>query len=91
MATKWTYQYYAFGMRNSQNVWITKAKPHRPIRYEMFGYDMMLGSYYDHYVLEYISFESWDIEEKIFDLPPGSVKSFQFKQVKYLHQVAFII
>ena len=60
-------------MKNSQNVWITKEKPHRPIRYEMFGYDMMLGSYYDHYVIEYVSFEKWEPEEEIFALPHSEV------------------
>ncbi|XP_057293045.1 uncharacterized protein LOC130621724 isoform X2 [Hydractinia symbiolongicarpus] len=71
MTTKWTYQYYAYGMRNHQTFWVTKAKPHRPIRYEMYGYDMMLGSYYDHYVLEYITFEIWNGDEEIFELPQG--------------------
>ncbi|XP_065665108.1 uncharacterized protein LOC100201231 isoform X3 [Hydra vulgaris] len=69
LTTKWTYEYFAFGMRNHQTVWVTKSKPHRPIRYEMVGYDMMLGSYYDHYVISYITFEKWDGKEDIFNLP----------------------
>ena len=72
LATKWHYEYWAFGLLNSQNVWVTKSKPHRPIRYEMKGYDSMLGSYYDHYVLEYVSFEQWRPQMKRFELPRGT-------------------
>ena len=79
MTTKWTYEYFAFGMRNHQTVWITKAKPHRPIRYEMIGYDMMLGSYYDHYVINYITFEKWDGKDEIFNLPTCNVSLFVFR------------
>lgn len=80
LTTKWTYEYYAFGMRNYQNVWITKGKPHRPIRYEMFGFDMMLGSYYDHYVIEYVSFEEWKVDEDQFQLPPGTASIYWFHE-----------
>lgn len=76
LTTKWSYEYYAFGMRNFQHLWITKHKPYRPIRYEMYGFDMMLGSYYDHYVIEYISFEAWDIDNSKFDLPSGELVMF---------------
>ena len=71
MTTKWTYQYTAFGMKNYQSVWITKSKPYRPIRYEMFGFDMMLGSYYDNYVINYVSFDEWTPDSTTFDLPKG--------------------
>ena len=71
LTTKWHYEYWAYGMLNSQNVWVTKSKPHRPIRYEMKGYDSMLGSYYDHYVLEYVSFEQWRPQMKRFEVPRG--------------------
>eukprot|EP00794_Sanderia_malayensis_P004561 gene4561-5158_t len=70
LATKWHYEYWAYGMLNSQYVWVTKSKPHRPIRYEMKGYDAMLGSYYDHYVLEYVTFGKWRPLMKTFEPNP---------------------
>ena len=85
LATKWHYEYWAYGMLNSQNVWVTKSKPHRPIRYEMKGYDSMLGSYYDHYVLEYISFEQWRPQMKRFEVPRGDSFNLSMNHGMNLH------
>ena len=69
-------------MLNSQFVWVTESRPNRPIRYEMHGYDSMLGSYYDHYVLEYISFEGWLTTMARFDLPKGKQIEIRLSQTK---------
>ena len=37
----------------------------------MFGFDMMLGSYYDNYVINYVSFEEWTPTEEVFVMPQG--------------------
>ncbi|RZC35371.1 cathepsin L [Asbolus verrucosus] len=40
-----------------------------PVRYEMRGYNSLLGSHYDHYYLEYDYFDSSPISEDTFKLP----------------------
>ncbi|XP_032230875.2 counting factor associated protein D isoform X4 [Nematostella vectensis] len=69
---KWEYRYLAFGLMNAHTIWVTTADPPRPVRYEMKGYDNLLASYYDNYVLEYISFEEWKPDLDRFELPKGS-------------------
>ena len=68
---KWDFRYMAFGLLNTHSIWTTRTKPARPVRYEMKGYDSLLASYYDHYILEYISFEEWKPDLSVFELPKG--------------------
>ena len=68
---KWEYRYLAFDMLNTQTMWVSTLDPVRPVRYEMKGYDSLLASYYDYYVLEYISFEEWKPDLARFELPKG--------------------
>lgn len=58
-----------YNKTNTYSFFISKTKPHRPLRYEMMGYDDMLTSHYDHYVLDYISFEPWKFNRSVFGLP----------------------
>ncbi|CAH1163826.1 unnamed protein product [Phaedon cochleariae] len=44
------------------------AKIPVPLRYEMRGYNTLLGSHYDHYYLEYDSYAVDDIPENIFEV-----------------------
>ncbi|XP_078362424.1 uncharacterized protein LOC144646642 [Oculina patagonica] len=68
-ATKWEYRYLAFGLLNTHTLLVSKLDPIRPVRYEMKGYDSLMASYYDNYVLEYISFEDWKPDLEKFELP----------------------
>ncbi|KAJ7387714.1 hypothetical protein OS493_001056 [Desmophyllum pertusum] len=61
-----------YNKSNTYSFFISKNKPHRPLRYEMMGYDDMLTSHYDHYVLDYISFEPWTFNRSLFGLPKNS-------------------
>ena len=54
---------------NEYTFYITKSKPHRPLRYEMIGYDDLLTSHYDHYILDYITFEPWKFNMSLFSFP----------------------
>ena len=38
----------------------------------MMGYDTLLSSYYDHYVLDYELFEPWKFEYSTFQIPTGT-------------------
>jgi hypothetical protein len=37
----------------------------------MKGYDSLLATHYDYYVLDYISFEEWKPNQTLFELPTG--------------------
>lgn len=56
---------------NTYTLYVTKAKPYRPVRYVMHGYDTLLHSFYDHYVVDYLSFHKWDFDFNIMKIPKG--------------------
>lgn len=42
-----------------------------PVRYEMKGYNTLLGSHYDHYYLDYDEYSHEDIDNEVFEIPEG--------------------
>lgn len=42
-----------------------------PVRYEMKGYNTLLGSHYDHYYLDYDEYSHEDIDNDVFEIPEG--------------------
>lgn len=72
-ATKWEYRYMVFGLLNTHTLLVSKLDKIRPVRYEMKGYDSLMASYYDNYILEYISFEEWKPDLEKFELPKGQL------------------
>ena len=58
---------------NTYTLHVTQTKPYRPLRYEMIGYDHIMKSHYDHYIIEYHSFEPWQFDFQIFQLPEGKL------------------
>lgn len=85
-ATRWEYRYLAFGLLNTHTLLVSKLNPSRPVRYEMKGYDSLMASYYDNYVLEYISFEDWKPDLERFELPKGKLILNLLMRVHVLHQ-----
>ena len=81
-ATRWEYRYMVFGLLNSHTLLVSKLDTVRPVRYEMKGYDSLMASYYDNYVVEYISFEDWEPDLEKFELPKGT--RWQLKLAKLL-------
>lgn len=71
-----------YNRTNSYNFFISKTRPHKPLRYEMMGYDDMLTSHYDHYVLDYISFEPWQFNRSLFGLPKNSICDKKAKKLR---------
>ncbi|XP_028397778.1 uncharacterized protein LOC114521510 [Dendronephthya gigantea] len=59
-------------LKNTYTLWVSKEKPHRPIRYETEGFDLLLRGYYDHYYLDYITFNDWYFDYMIMEIPEGS-------------------
>uniref|UniRef100_T1GHQ4 Peptidase C1A papain C-terminal domain-containing protein n=1 Tax=Megaselia scalaris TaxID=36166 RepID=T1GHQ4_MEGSC len=43
-----------------------------PVRYEMKGYNTLLGSHYDHYYLDYDEYSHEDIDNEVFEIPEGT-------------------
>ena len=57
--------------RNEYTLYTSQENPPKPVKYEMMGYDTLLTSYYDHYVLDYTKFEPWDFDFSMFEIPSG--------------------
>lgn len=61
--------------KNMYTLWVTRAEskygaPVTPVHYEMKGYNTLLGSHYDKYIVEYKEF-SPQVDPKVFSLPEG--------------------
>lgn len=54
-----------------------------PVRYEMRGYNTLLGSHYDHYYIDYDSYLHDDIPDDIFDYDTGNF-TFRLKHKKFV-------
>lgn len=62
--------------RNYYSLWVRYVKSPKypasrmpiPVRYEMKGYNTLLGSHYDHYYLDYESYEHQDIPADVFQV-----------------------
>ena len=53
-----------------------------PVRYEMFGYDSLLGSHYDKYYLEYSNFLA-DVDDNEFKLPSDLSTTLLLEVMQY--------
>ena len=60
-----------FNKTNTYTFYISQSKPHVPVKYEMIGYDNLLKSHYDHYILDYITFHPWAFNFSFFKIPTG--------------------
>lgn len=65
--------------KNTYTLWVTrsetggaegKEEPATPLHYEMMGYNTLLGSHYDKYLVDYREF-SPNVDPKVFSLPEG--------------------
>lgn len=66
----WEYVEMHGQKKNKYTMWVDQTGPSvQPIRYEMMGYDTLLGSHYDKYILDYDDYEVGDIPDKMFDIP----------------------
>ena len=58
--------------KNTYTMWVDLTGPQtKPLQYEMMGYDTLLGSHYDKYVLTYNIYEPGPISNDIFNVPKG--------------------
>ncbi|KAI3358407.1 hypothetical protein L3Q82_014831 [Scortum barcoo] len=64
--------------KNTYTLWVTHSErgadgkdvPATPLHYEMMGYNTLLGSHYDKYLVDYKEF-STHVDPKVFSLPEG--------------------
>ncbi|CAF99476.1 unnamed protein product, partial [Tetraodon nigroviridis] len=64
--------------KNTYTLWVTRSEgdanltegPVSPVHYEMMGYNTLLGSHYDKYLIDYHDFRTV-VDPKIFTLPEG--------------------
>lgn len=69
---------------NKYTMWVRYVKSPKypasrqpiPVRYEMRGYNNLLGSHYDHYHLDYNSYAHDDIPDDIFEVDEGKITFF---------------
>ena len=55
------------GKTSTYTLWVAKSGG-APIRYEMMGYDSLIGSHYDKYIIDYDSYQgNAKIPDSIFD------------------------
>ena len=73
-----------FKKKNTYTLYVTREKPYRPVRYIMHGYDTLLHSFYDHYIVDYLSFREWEFDFDVMKIPKGT------KEVKLLRIIVLI-
>ena len=52
--------------KNTYTMWVD-SKTLAPVRYEMMGYDTLLGSHYDKYFLDYSNFQNQSVNASVFN------------------------
>lgn len=64
--------------KNTYTLWVTRSEaanltegPFAPVHYEMMGYNTLLGSHYDKYLVDYKDFNT-EVDATVFTLPEGS-------------------
>lgn len=75
---KWNLTTVVGEKKNKYTLWVrikgaedSSAKIAIPVRFEMKGYNVILGSHYDHYYLQYNEFDISPIDQDIFKISPN--------------------
>ncbi|XP_028397683.1 counting factor associated protein D-like [Dendronephthya gigantea] len=71
-----------YNKTNTYTLFVTDNEPHIPVKYEMFGYDDLLTSHYDHYILDYITFSPWAFNFSIFKIPADTWCGKKARKIK---------
>ena len=53
---------------NTYTMWVT-PETNFPVRYEMMGFDSLLGSHFDKYIIDYAQYNTAEIPESTFETP----------------------
>ena len=60
--------------KNVYTMWVDAADQ-SPVRYEMMGFDSLIGSHYDKYLLDYDVYNTDAIPAAMFDPPASRLRS----------------
>ncbi|XP_050671601.1 digestive cysteine proteinase 1 [Leptidea sinapis] len=92
--TKWRMVMTVGDKINKYTMWVKYRKSLRgdsvpiPVRYEMKGYNTLLGSHYDHYYIEYENYNIDDIDQNIFKVD-ANMKCTSFPGPGTKHYITF--
>jgi len=75
---KWEHTFLILTKVNTYTLYTTRSLPTKPLRYEMMGYDTLLTSYYDKYILQYDKFHPLSFDFDTFEIPTD-LHCFDFK------------
>ena len=62
------------GDKKSTYTFYVDANTKAPVHYEMFGYDTLLGSHFDKYLVDYYNFDESPIDPSIFSVAQSQIK-----------------
>ena len=70
---------------NTYTIYVTKEKPHKPVRFILDGYDALLHAPYDYYVIDYMTFHKWKFNFKTMKIPRGKmfIAKFPFSLIYF--------
>ena len=88
--TKWIATLEAFNRTDTYIFHATDEMNPKPLKFEMQGYDIVLTSYYDHYIIDYSYFTAWQYDHNVFSIPQGktyfcTIYSFYAFNVLFTH------
>lgn len=67
--TVWTYTQTEQYKVNTYNMYTSQSEPPNPVHYEMLGYDTLLGSHYDKYLIDFMDYSPLMPPAKVFEIP----------------------
>lgn len=67
--TVWTYTQTEQHKVNTYNMYTSQSEPPNPVHYEMLGYDTLLGSHYDKYLIDFLDYSPLMPPAKVFEIP----------------------
>ncbi|XP_050552147.1 digestive cysteine proteinase 2 [Spodoptera frugiperda] len=93
---KWQFVQVIGQKLNKYTMWVKYKKSLKergvsvpiPVRYEMKGYNSLLGSHYDHYYIDYVDYDVEDIDPNVFVVDP-SMKCSSFPGPGVRHYATF--
>ena len=67
--TVWTYTQTEQYKVNTYNMYTSQSEPPNPVHFEMLGYDTLLGSHYDKYLIDFMDYSPLMPPAKVFEIP----------------------
>jgi hypothetical protein len=64
------------GDKKSTYTYYVNAMNKHPVYYEMFGYDTLIGSHFDKYIIDYYGYDEGPIDPMIFHVTDGKENKF---------------